>query len=78
MFDPNYHLQQVRQQQEQIAQEINQLNGEIENKKYLYTKLQGVIEYLEQLIELVEKEKNKEPDFIELGEELPSEEETAE
>ncbi len=42
------HLQQVIDQQKSLAQEINQLSSSLESKRSMYTKLQGVREYLEQ------------------------------
>lgn len=42
------HLQQVIDQQKSLAEEINQLSSSLESKRSMYTKLQGVREYLEQ------------------------------
>ena len=42
------HLQSVIDQQNTLAQEVQQLNAALENKRSMYTKLQGVREYLEQ------------------------------
>ena len=42
------HLQQVLEQQGTISQEVQQLSNALENKKSMFTKLQGVREYLEQ------------------------------
>ena len=51
------HLAQVLQQQQTIVQEINNLNREVENKKQMALKLQGVAEYLDQIgIKLPEPE----------------------
>tara|TARA_Y100001938_G_scaffold101165_1_gene138253 strand:- start:225 stop:485 length:261 start_codon:yes stop_codon:yes gene_type:complete len=51
------HLAQVLQQQQTIVQEINNLNREVENKRQMALKLQGVAEYLDQIgIKLPEPE----------------------
>ena len=51
------HLAQVLQQQQTLVQEINNLNREVENKKQMALKLQGVAEYLDQIgIKLPEPE----------------------
>jgi len=42
------HLQQVIGQQQTLSQEVQQLNAALESKKSMFTKLQGVREYLEQ------------------------------
>ena len=42
------HLKSVIEQQQTISQEVQQLNAALESKKSMYTKLQGVREYLEQ------------------------------
>ena len=42
------HLQQVLEQQNTLSTEIQQLNATLENKRAMFTKLQGVREYLEQ------------------------------
>ena len=42
------HLKSVIDQQNTLAQEVQQLNAALESKKSMYTKLQGVREYLEQ------------------------------
>ena len=42
------HLQSVIQQQQTLSQEVQQLNAALENKRAMFTKLQGVREYLEQ------------------------------
>ena len=51
------HLAQVLQQQQTLVQEINDLNSQVETKKQLALKLQGVAEYLDQIgIKLPEPE----------------------
>ena len=42
------HLQSVIDQQNTLAQEVQQLNNALDSKKSMFTKLQGVKEYLEQ------------------------------
>jgi hypothetical protein len=42
------HLQSVIDQQNTLAQEVQQLNAALESKRSMFTKLQGVREYLEQ------------------------------
>ena len=42
------HLQSVIDQQNTLAQEVQQLNNALDSKRSMYTKLQGVREYLEQ------------------------------
>ena len=51
------HLAQVLQQQQTLVQEINNLNSQVETKKQMALKLQGVAEYLDQIgIKLPEPE----------------------
>ena len=42
------HLKSVIDQQNTLAQEVQQLNVAIQNNNAMFTKLQGVREYLEQ------------------------------
>ena len=42
------HLQSVIEQQNTLAQEVQQLNATLDSKRSMFTKLQGVREYLEQ------------------------------
>ena len=42
------HLQHVLEQQNTLSTEIQQLSAALESKRSLFTKLQGVKEYLEQ------------------------------
>ena len=71
MTDQQNHLKQVLEQQKTLVAEINELNSAVESKKSMALKLQGVLEYLQQLgIELPKEE--------EAPAEAPSEEETAE
>ena len=42
------HLKSVIEQQQTLSQEVQQLNAALDNKRAMFTKLQGVREYLEQ------------------------------
>ena len=42
------HLQSVIEQQKTLSQEVQQLNAALDSKRAMFTKLQGVREYLEQ------------------------------
>jgi hypothetical protein len=48
MTEQQQHLQQVLDQQQQLAQEFEELQKQISAKKELFTKLQGISEYLQQ------------------------------
>ena len=55
------HLAQVLQQQQTLVGEINDLNNQVENKKQMALKLQGVAEYLDQIgVKLPEPETTEE------------------
>ena len=41
------HLQSILNQQKDLANEINQLQGQLQSKKELFQKTQGVVEYLQ-------------------------------
>ena len=70
MTDQQNHLKQVLEQQKTLVAEINELNSAVESKKSMALKLQGVLEYLQQLgIELPKEEE---------AAEAPAEEATAE
>jgi len=61
MTDQQQHLQQVIQQQSTLVAEINELNSQVDNKRQLAVKLQGVREYLEQLgVELPKEDEAEE------------------
>ena len=49
MTEQQEHLSQVIEQQKQVINDINNLNTQLNAKKELLYKLQGVIEYLEQV-----------------------------
>ena len=42
------HLKSVIEQQQTLTQEVQQLNAALDSKRSMFTKLQGVREYLEQ------------------------------
>ena len=51
------HLKSILSQQQDLANEINQLQAQITNKKELFNKTQGVVEYLTQVgVKLPEEE----------------------
>ena len=41
------HLSSILNQQQELANEINQLNAQLNSKKALFQKTQGVVEYLQ-------------------------------
>ena len=43
------HLSSILSQQKDLANEINQLQAQLTNKKELFQKTQGVVEYLTQV-----------------------------
>ena len=49
MTEQQQHLQSVIQQGQELAEAINQLSAQINDKRAMLTKLQGVAEYLEQI-----------------------------
>ena len=49
LTDQQNHLQQVVEQQKTLIAEIQALNTQIENKRNMATKLQGIAEYLDGL-----------------------------
>ena len=66
MTDQQQHLKQVLEQQKTLVAEINELNTQVDSKRQMALKLQGVLEYLQQLgVELPKEE------------EAPAEEEAA-
>jgi len=57
MTDQQQHLQQVLEQQKVLVGEINELNSQVDSKRQMALKLQGVLEYLQQLgVELPKEE----------------------
>ena len=52
------HLKSILSQQQELANEINQLNAQLNSKKELFQKTQGVVEYLQTIgVKLPEPEK---------------------
>ena len=49
LTDQQNHLQQVVEQQKTLIAEIQALNTQVENKRNMATKLQGIAEYLDGL-----------------------------
>jgi len=49
MTEQQQHLQSVIQQGQELGAEINKLNAQIQEKRAMLTKLQGVAEYLDQI-----------------------------
>ena len=49
MTEQQTHLQSAIQQQNTLLNEIQKLQGEIDNKRQLAVKAQGIIEYLDQI-----------------------------
>ena len=69
MTDQQQHLQQVLEQQKTLVAEINELNTQVDSKRQMALKLQGVLEYLQQLgVELPKEEEAP----AEEGEEAPA------
>ena len=48
LTEQQVHLQQVLEHQQTLSQEVQQLNAALDSKRSMFTKLQGVREYLEQ------------------------------
>ena len=44
------HLKSILTQQQELANEINQLNAQLNSKKELFNKTQGVVEYLQTIV----------------------------
>ena len=52
------HLKSILNQQKELANEINMLQGQLQAKKELFQKTQGVVEYLQTIgVKLPEPEK---------------------
>ena len=69
MTDQQQHLQQVLEQQKTLVGEINELNTQVDSKRQMALKLQGVLEYLQQLgIELPKEDESS----VEEGAEAPA------
>ena len=63
LTDQQNHLQQVLEQQKTLVAEIQGLNAQVENKRNMATKLQGIAEYLDGLgVKLPEPEAEEAPE----------------
>ena len=61
MTEQQQHLQSVIQQGQELGAEINKLNAQVQEKRAMLTKLQGVAEYLDQIgVKLPEEGAEKE------------------
>jgi prefoldin subunit 5 len=49
MTEQQEHLANLFQQRQSLVQEIEGLNGQVTNKRELFFKVQGAIEYLQQV-----------------------------
>ena len=49
LTEQQQHLQNVVSQQNQLVAEINDLNGQVDAKRQMAVKLQGIMEYLNEL-----------------------------
>jgi prefoldin subunit 5 len=49
MTEQQEHLANLFQQRQSLVQEIEGLNGQVANKRELFLKVQGAIEYLQQI-----------------------------
>ena len=55
--DQQNHLKSVMEQAQTLATEINNLEGQAKNKREMFLKLQGIVEYLQQTgVELPKEE----------------------
>ena len=55
------HLKSILSQQQELANEINQLQAQLQSKKELFQKTQGVVEYLSTIgVTLPESEESAE------------------
>ena len=71
MTEQQQHLQSAIQQQNTLVQEIQTLQSQLDNKRQLALKAQGIIEYLDQIgVKLPEPE--TEAGTVAEGEEAPA------
>ena len=69
MTEQQTHLQSAIQQQNVLLNEIQKLQTEIDNKRQLAVKAQGIIEYLDQIgVKLPEPEPTEDVDTTETTE----------
>jgi len=65
MTEQQQHLEQLSKQQKELLQQLQQLNNEVALKKELILKVQGAIEYLQQLGVTIPETTEEEPEFTE-------------
>ena len=58
------HLKQVVEQSQGLVNEINQLEGQAKQKREMLLKLQGIIEYLQQMGVELPKEEEAETEVV--------------
>ena len=58
------HLKSVMEQAQTLATEINNLEGQAKNKREMFLKLQGIIEYLQQTGVELPKEEEAETEVV--------------
>jgi prefoldin subunit 5 len=49
MTEQQEHLSNLLKQRQQLGSELDNLNGQVNNKRELFLKVQGAIEYLQQI-----------------------------
>ena len=59
--DQQNHLKSVTEQAQTLASEINQLEAQAKNKREMFLKLQGIVEYLQQTGVELPKEEEETP-----------------
>ena len=75
MTDQQTHLKQVLEQQKGLIEEINALNSQITSKREMAVKLQGIVEYLDQIGVKLPKEDETPETTPEVVDEAPAKEE---
>jgi hypothetical protein len=68
MTEQQQHLSQAIEQQKQVINDINNLNTQLNTKKEILYKLQGIIEYLEQVGVSLPQEETPEEETLEESE----------
>ena len=58
------HLKQVVEQSQGLVNEINQLEGQAKQKREMLLKLQGIVEYLQQMGVELPKEEEAETEVV--------------
>ena len=75
MTEQQQHLKNILKQGQDLSSEMQQLQRELSNKQQLFTKLQGIVEYLTEIgVKLPEdnSEAPAEPVVAEVAEEEPA------